>query len=281
MLYNITLKTIKDNPVFSKITSAVIIFCAVIVGIETAVRNNTQFSNYLLYLDYLILLYFTFELLIRLASFSFSKEEIFWLFFDGLILIFSLLSLFESLFTHPEIISTLRIFRIFRVLRVFELNESLKKLEKKIFSVVPTVFIFAFLLCLIIYVYSIIGMHLYDYKKFQTLDFSNLYVAFTSLFVIITNGWASTLNELKEGTPSLSPFITDIYIFSYFIFSVMVTFNVFIAVMTSQIQDKLKDEIDEQYKILTRIEGLEIKIQSNIQELEKTLLKKIEHLKNN
>lgn len=275
-----TFKTINSSKTFHRTTSMIIIFCAILLGIETAVRNNSQLTNMLSYVDYLIILYFAFEFVIRIGSLSFeTKEEIFWLLFDGLILVLSIISLFEHLFTHPQIISTLRILRVFRVLRVFELHQSLKDLEKKIFSVVPTVLIFAFLLCLIIYVYSIIGMHMYNYQKFQTLDFSNLYSSFTSLFVIITNGWAGTLNELKAGSPSLNPLITDLYVFSYFIFSVMVTFNVFIAVMTTQIQDKLKDEIDQQYQILQRIEDSETKIQSSIEELEKKLEKKIQYLK--
>jgi hypothetical protein len=278
----VTFTTINSSPAFHRATSFVIIFCALVLGIETMVRNNAPLTNILLVVDYLIILYFTFEFLIRIGSFSFkAKEELFWLFFDGLILILSIVSLFEHFFTHPQIISTLRILRVFRVLRVFELNKSLKDLERKIFSVVPTVLIFAFLLCLMIYVYSIIGMHVYNYQKFQSLDFSNLYSAFTSLFVIITNGWAGTLNELKAGSPSLDPLITDLYVFSYFIFSVMITFNVFIAVMTSQIQDKLREDIDQQYKILKRIEDSETKIRASIDELDKKIEKQIHYLKNN
>lgn len=130
------------------------------------------------------------------------------------------------------------------------------------------------MLCLMIYVYSIIGMHVYNYKKFSTVDFSNLYTSFTSLFVVITNGWSTTLQELKAGSPELNPLVTDAYIFSYFIFGGMVTFNVFIAVLTTQIQDKFGNDIEKQYQILKRIEASETKIQASIKELEKKIEEK-------
>ena len=46
-------------------------------------------------------------------------------------------------------------------------------------------------------------------------------------------------NLLNSDVPG---FITDLYCISFFVFSSMITLNVFLAVMTTQIQDKLNDE---------------------------------------
>jgi hypothetical protein len=65
----------------------------------------------------------------------------------------------------------------------------------------------------------------------------------TSLFVLMTNGWSDTLIELRK-VNEVATLVTDIYIISFFLFSVIVTLNVFLAVMTSQIQEKLAEDIE-------------------------------------
>ncbi|MFM7668733.1 MAG: ion transporter [Bacteroidota bacterium] len=168
-------------------------------------------------------------------------EQFFWLMFDLIITISSLAAIFFiNLFPHPEIITLFRVVRVFRIIRIFEVHKSLKQTERKIMSVIPTVFVFAILLALIHFVYAIIGCNLYSFTKFEEIDFSNLYNAYFGLFLSLTNGWASMhSNLLNSDVPG---FITDIYCISFFVFSSMITLNVFLAVMTTQIQDKLNDE---------------------------------------
>jgi uncharacterized protein YlxW (UPF0749 family) len=62
-----------------------------------------------------------------------------------------------------------------------------------------------------------------------------------NLFMLMTNGWSGILNELRA-YDAINPLITDFYVISFFIFSVMITLNVFLAVMTSGIQDRLAKE---------------------------------------
>jgi hypothetical protein len=136
-----------------------------------------------------------------------------------------------------------------------------------------------------LYAYATVGMYMYDFQKYDTIDFSGVYAAMTSLFVMMTNGWSDTLVELRSHhvVPNI---YSDIYIISFFIFSVLVTLNVFLAVMTSQIQDKLVKDIAEDHKELKdaddKIMKMEGKQQSEIIELSEKLdaiLKRLE--KNN
>jgi predicted DNA-binding transcriptional regulator len=85
----------------------------------------------------------------------------------------------------------------------------------------------------------------------------------------MASGVPVALKELKAGAPGISTIVTDIFIFSYFVFSVLITLNVFIAVMASQIQEKIKTKIDEQSKVLKRIEELEGNIQKSINEIDR------------
>ena len=263
-----------------KISAYVILFCAVLLGVETGFNDQPKWLFYFELLDILIIGYFTFELVYRWRTKSFSMKELipsglnkirdqknkdgktlekktndqidhenivieesFWLIFDLILVLLGYLSFLRHLFDHPELILLLRMFRVFRIFRVFELNDTLKDIEKKIFSVIPTIVTFLALIFLIIYSYAIIGMYLYNFHTFDSIDFSNLYAAITGLFTLMTNGWSGTLTELRTDD-NVSTLVSEIYIISFFIFSVLITLNIFLAVMTSQIQDKLEKKMD-------------------------------------
>jgi hypothetical protein len=291
------LQFLKDNlNLINKLSALFIIISAISIGIEASLNAEEQFLNVFYILDIFIIAYFSFELVVRtlfndkpLKQFLpalknyLSKEkktnleedkalieEWMWLIFDGLLVIMGFIALFRHLVEHPQLILLLRLFRVFRIFRIFELNQTLKDIEKKIISVVPTIATFLVLIFLILYAYAIVGMYMYDFEKYETIDFSGVYNAMTSLFVMMTNGWSDTLIELRSHhiVPNI---YSDIYIISFFIFSVLVTLNVFLAVMTSQIQDKLAKEIaDDHDELLEKdkqILSAEQSQQKEIQEL--------------
>jgi voltage-gated sodium channel len=291
------LQFLKDNLNFiNKLSALFIIISAISIGIEASLNAKEQFLNVFYILDIFIIAYFSFELVVRIVFNDkplkqflpalknyLSKEkksnieedralieEWMWLIFDGLLVIMGFIALFRHLVEHPQLILLLRLFRVFRIFRIFELNQTLKDIEKKIISVVPTIATFLVLIFLILYAYAIVGMYMYDFQKYETIDFSGVYTAMTSLFVMMTNGWSDTLIELRSHhiVPNI---YSDIYIISFFIFSVLVTLNVFLAVMTSQIQDKLAKEIaDDHNELLEKdkqILSTEQSQQKEIQEL--------------
>jgi hypothetical protein len=306
------MKVLKDNlNLINKISALFIIISAISIGIEASLNAKDQFLNAFYFLDIVIIAYFAFELVVRISyndkplkeflpafkTYLSAKnkddlerekaliEEWMWIVFDGLLVVMGFIALFRHLVEHPQLILLLRLFRVFRIFRIFELNQTLKDIEKKIISVVPTIATFLVLIFLILYAYAIVGMYMYDFQKYDTIDFSGVYAAMTSLFVMMTNGWSDTLVELRSHhmVPNI---YSDIYIISFFIFSVLVTLNVFLAVMTSQIQDKLVKDIAEDHKELKdaddKIIKMERKQQSEILELNEKLdaiLKRLE--KNN
>lgn len=304
------MKHLKDNLNFiNKLSALFIIISAISIGIEASLNAKEQFLNVFYVLDIFIIAYFTFELVVRVgyndkplkqffpalksylakekkANLDAEKaliEEWLWLIFDGMLVIMGFIALFRHLVEHPQLILLLRLFRVFRIFRIFELNQTLKDIEKKIISVVPTIATFLVLIFLILYAYAIVGMYMYDFQKYETIDFSGVYAAMTSLFVMMTNGWSDTLIELRSHhiVPNI---YSDIYIISFFIFSVLVTLNVFLAVMTSQIQDKIEKDLakdkeellENDQEILraeslqqTQIKALNEKLDSILKQLEK------------
>jgi len=258
----------------NKLSALFIILSAVSIGVEASLNAKDKILNIFYFFDVVIISYFTFELIVRIifnnkplgqllpsiktylsnGENDIEKEkeiieEWLWIIFDGLLVIMGFIALFRHLVEHPQLILLLRLFRVFRIFRIFELNDNLKNIEKKIVSVVPTIATFLVLIFLILYAYAIVGMYMYDFQKYETIDFSGVYVAMTSLFVMMTNGWSDTLIELRSHhiVPNI---YSDIYIISFFIFSVLVTLNVFLAVMTSQIQDKIEKDKNKENEAL-------------------------------
>jgi voltage-gated sodium channel len=287
-------------------SSIFIIFSAVLLGIETTMHHEIEKLDVFTIFDILIIIYFTIEIVLRykysrdyhikdfiriiLGLTQIKKEKArpsaqdlkiiehwLWFIFDFLLVIFGYLSFIRHFIDHPQLILMLRLFRIFRILRIFELDETLKNIEKKIISVIPTIITFLVLIFLILYSYAIIGMNLYDYKKLESLDFTNLYTSMMSLFIMMTNGWATPLIELKTNS-TIPSVMSDIYVISFFIFSVLVTLNVFLAVMTSQIQEKLNADQKIIKSDLNGIIQSEIEIKESIDEIEKNEVKETKDL---
>jgi len=273
-------------------SSIFIILSAVCLGFEANLASHTKLQPIFLALDSLFVAYFTLELILRIKyrqtsykDFKISLlnhlrlligkqtvvtcknesiEEWSWLIFDFILVLLTYISFLKHIVDHPQLILLCRLFRVFRILRLFELNNTLRNIEKKIISAIPIIFTFLILINIILYTYALIGMYMYEFNKFNSIDFSSVYNAMISLFMIMTNGWSDPIKEMRafENIPS---FVTDAYIISFFIFSVLITLNVFLAVMTSQIQERIKYDMD-------LIKKKEDQIQEELHSFEKDVL---------
>ena len=77
----------------------------------------------------------------------------------------------------------------------------MRDIEKKIISVLPTVFIFGSLLFIILFIFALIGSNIYNFKKYENINFSSIYEAIISLFSCLTNGWENVHFELRNPMP--------------------------------------------------------------------------------
>jgi hypothetical protein len=261
----------------NKISGLVIVLNAILIGIEASIRNSIALNQLYDVIDILFVLYFTYEIIARyrfedttithlvnaikgafnhyrtkqhsteLETISETFETWFWLVFDTVLVVASWIAFAKHFIRHPEIMLMLRILRVFRIFRIFSISDYIRNIEKKIIAVIPTISIFLVLIFLLIYTYAILGMNLYEFHQFDTIDFSNLYQAMLNLFMLMTNEWSGVLTDLRSYN-AINPIITDIYVISFFIFSVMITLNVFLAVMTSGIQDRINEEKQQKLK---------------------------------
>ncbi len=257
------------NKKLNVLTSIMIVLCSVVLGIET---YFTEKNLFFIVLDYFFAIYFLVEIIIRFFSYSpkylFFKfyewkgnitqrkeihfiEEGLWNWFDLTIVIISSISLLESFFEHPEFLMVSRLFRVLRIMRLLEVSKELKEVQMKIISIIPTVFCFALLLGVLIYIYAIVGVFLFGHQKFNNADFSNLENSFLTLFQCMTlEGWVDILHQ-ASGYYHHSWFIRG-YFISFIVLTVIVSFNVFVAVLTSQVQEKISASQQKEEEILMK-----------------------------
>ena len=298
LLMKKNIKNLVESKRFVRLTSIVIILCSIVLGVETAFPAHLALFRAI---DMGFTVFFVVEIVLRLIAepnpieffklFSLKKngkqiqivfeERGFWNCFDFIITAFSVFSLVVHIFEHPEFLVVGRLFRVLRILRLLEVSSELKEVERKIVSIIPTVFSFALLLGVLIYIYSIIGIYLFGHHKYENADFSSLGGAFLSLFTLMTlEGWVDIMYQASSNFEGNWYWIVKGYFISFVILTVIISFNVFVAVLTSQVQEKINIKKSAEEKALFL--GIEKDIKESRTELSsqiKNLLAEIETLK--
>ena len=268
----LSLRKFVESKFFHKTVSIVIILCAIVLGVETMITDPFSLKLFVI-MDILITSFFIVEIVLRIFAedsllsffklarisrkktsgkmiFSYSEDG-FWNWFDFIITTVSTIAIFTHFFEHPEYLLIARMFRIFRIFRLLEVSSQLKEIEKKIVRIVPTVFSFALLLFILIYIYSIVGYYLFEGQAFASADFSSLYNSMTTLFQVMTlDGWGEIMADVNDMHLKVTPFVISIYFISFVIFTAIVSLNVFIGVMASSVESKFTEKIDEEKKLI-------------------------------
>ncbi|RLD24236.1 MAG: hypothetical protein DRI71_03190 [Bacteroidetes bacterium] len=261
---------------FPFLVSIVIILCAIILGIETRLTDPFWMKLFVV-VDILLTSFFILEITLRmlaeksmlhffhLVSVNRSdettrrinlhySEDGFWNWFDFIITVVSAVAIFTHFFQHPEYLLIARMFRIFRIFRLLEVSSQLKEIEKKIVNIIPTVFSFALLLFILIYIYSIVGFYLFEGRVMGIANFSNLYNSITTLFQVMTlDGWGEIMSDVNNMDLAISPLIISIYFISFVVLTAIVSLNVFIGVMAASIETKFSKNIEENKKRFAKL----------------------------
>ncbi len=194
-----------QEKLLNRISGIIILLNVILIGIESSIRGNLTADWVFTVLDIVFVGYFTVEIGFRIFKLRpavselkqavkqlinhYKSQEILdevdreksveviekwvWLLFDTLLVLGSWIAFAKHFVTHPELIMLLRILRILRIFRIFSISDYIKNIEKKIAAVIPTISIFLLLIFLLVYTYAILGMNLYNFHRFENLDFSN------------------------------------------------------------------------------------------------------------
>ncbi len=222
-----------DRPVVQNFILGVILFNAVILGMETSKTAMTAAGDLLTLLDTLCLVIFTVEIAAKL----FAKGPAFfrngWNLFDFVIVGISLLPITQGL-------SVLRALRILRLLRVVSVTPSLRRVVEGLMAALPGMGSVFLLMGIIFYIASVMATKLFG-DSFPDW-FGTLGTSAYSLFQIMTlESWSmGIVRPVMETYP---------YAWLFFVPFILVTtfavVNLVVGLIVNSMQDAHNAEADE------------------------------------
>ena len=252
---------IREAKWFSNLTTAIIIFYASVLGFKTIGEVESNYTLFLLFMDYFVTIYFLIEITIKLAAeekmINFFKSG--WNIFDFIIVVVTIIP-----FENTAIAPIARIFRIFRVLRLLTSRPELKKIIDMLIGAIPSIVDIVILMFIVFYMYAIVGNYLFeDAASGLWKDFL---ISMLTLFRILTfEDWTDVMYEGMEMHPW-----SWIYFVSFVIIAAFVFFNLFVAVIIGEMEkinnkgmvDELHEDHDKIDLILAEMRELKSEIKS-------------------
>ncbi len=231
----------------------VIMFNAVILGLETSGRVTARFGGLIETLDTLCLTVFVIEIAAKLFAHRLSFFRDGWNNFDFVIVGIALVPAAEA-------ISVLRAMRILRVLRVVSNAPSLRRVVEGFVRALPGMGSVFLLMAIIFYIGSVMATKLFG-ETFPDW-FGTLGLSAYSLFQIMTlESWSmGIVRPVMEVQP---------YAWAFFVPFIMVTtfavVNLLVGLIVNSMQDaheeEAKDEeLDYRGEVLNRLTAIEAKL---------------------
>jgi len=259
-MFQETLSELINNKYFELFIMGIIIFSAMLIGIDTF-KLNPLYEDIIFTLDKVITVVFVIEISLRITSYKkpwhFFKSG--WNIFDFIIVTISLVPINGN---HSAVA---RLLRIFRILRLITIMPELKGIINALFKSSKSIAYVLILMFIIFYIFAVTGTVFFENTK------SGLWVdvgtALLTLFRVMTfEGWTDVMYETMEIHPW-----SWIY---YLVFIFLTTFT-FLNMIIGIILDTLNEEHKKENK---EAEEDDKKLLREIVKQNRVLVKKIEEL---
>ncbi|MEL6375039.1 MAG: ion transporter [Pseudomonadota bacterium] len=230
------LKRLITHPRFEPFIIGLIVFNAILLGMETSPTVMAYAGEIILAVDTIILWIFVFEIAARMLvhGAAFWREP--WNIFDFVIVAITLIPASGNM-------SVLRALRILRALRLVSAIPSVRRVVGSLLSAVPAMSSVLILLMLLLYVFSVMGTKLYgkDFPEF----FGTIGASAYTLFQIMTlEGWSGEIvRPVMAKHPSAWMFFVPFIIFSAFF-----VLNLFIGIVVDAMQQQSDDKRDQLFE---------------------------------
>ena len=246
-----------ESPLVTRAITAVIVFNAITLGLETSASVMERVGPLLLFLDDAVLAIFVAELLAKLFAFGWRYFTNGWNIFDFVIVGIALAPASGDL-------TVLRSLRILRVLRLVAIVPSMRKVVMALMAAIPGVSSVIALLALVYYVFAVMVTKLYG-KAFPDW-FGTVGDSMYSLFQIMTlESWSmGIVRPVMEQYPGAwMVFVPFILMTSFAVINLFIA--VIVNAMTEQSQAEsaaLKEEMHavteaEASALVQRMEALQ------------------------
>ncbi|SLN34506.1 ion transporter [Pseudooctadecabacter jejudonensis] len=251
-----TIARFVENPAFQRTIIGVIIFNAVLLGLETSDTVMAAAGRLILLLDTICLYIFVAEIVLKLIAYRFAFFRSGWNIFDFAIVGIALVPAAQGF-------SVLRALRILRVLRVISATPSLRRVVEGFLTALPGMGSVFMLMSLIFYIGSVMATKLFG-DAFPEW-FGDLGASAYSLFQIMTlESWSmGIVRPVMEQFP---------YAWAFFVPFIMVTtfavVNLLVGLIVNSMQDAHAEESNaatDTYRdeVLKRLEAIEKRLPKN------------------
>ena len=240
-------RRVSEASVFEYFIIGVIIFNGVLLGASTIPTIEDRFGDAIVTLNYVALGIFIAEALIKMVA----SKPIFggyfrdgWNVFDFLVIVFALIP-----FT-GEFAQVARLARLLRVVRLITTVRDLRLIVAALVRSIPSVGHVMMLMGIIMYIYSIMGYHLFS--QHDPENWGSLGKSVLTLFNIITlEGWTEIMATAMELYP-----LSWIYFVSYVVIATFVVINLFIAIIINNLDEAKLDRLRDIQRPVSREELL-------------------------
>ena len=243
---------------------AVILANAALLGLGTSSRMDRQYGDWLHLGNQAALGVFIVEALLKMLALSPRPLRYFrdgWNVFDFLVIVFALIP------ATGQFAMITRLARLLRVLRLISTVKDLRLIVTALVRSIPSVGHVIMLLSILVYIYAIMGYHLFHEHDPQ--HWRNLGTTVLTLFNIITlEGWTEVMYTAME-LHSLA----WMYFVSFVVLGTFVVINLFIAIIINNLDEAKIERLRELEGPVSREELLrEIRAtQAALQRLERRL----------
>lgn len=214
-------------PAFQNAILGLIVATAVLMGIETIPGLMQTHGTLFKGINKAIQAAFVFEIVVRLAAHWPRPGRFFrdgWNVFDFVVVALSLMP------SAGPMATVARVARLLRVTRLISVHPQLRLLVETMLKSLPGLGAILMLLSMILYVYAILGVHLF--REVDPERWGHLGVALLTLFEIVTlEGWVEIMGAAgAAGGP------VWLYFVSFIVLAVFLVVNLFIAVVISNLE---------------------------------------------
>ena len=261
-----------DKKAFKGFILFLILFSAVLIGMETYSGFASRYRNLLQLLDQIIILCFVVEITLKILAEGKKPWNYFrdpWNVFDFVVVAVCPLPLSDT-----HYFAVLRVLRVMRILRMITFLPRLRLIVGALLKSIPSMGYVILLLAILFFIYAVLGSFLYG--PADPVHFGNLHLSMITLFKILTlEGWTDIMNYQFYGTAdptaeySMKPasYGSFFYFVSFILIGAMIIMNLFIGVIMNSMQESHK----ELEKSLKDKKSTVANVQSMIEMLDKKL----------
>ena len=240
-------RRLTEAPAFETTIITIIIVNALLLGVGTSETLDRQYGDVIGIAYQVALAIFIVEALLKMTAAAPCVAGYFrdgWNIFDFLVIVFALIP------ATRELAMVVRLARLLRVLRLVSAIRDLRLIVTALVRSIPSVGHVLMLMSIIVYIYAIIGYHLFsehDPENWRTLG-----IAVLTLFNILTlDGWTVVLSTAMQFNS-----LAWIYFVTFVVMGTFVVINLFIAIIINNLDEAKLERLRELDQPVSREELL-------------------------